>query len=106
MLDPSRDKSEGAHRSTGGGYLLCDPGSELRKGGSWRSRAKRIDGIEKIDEIKMEWDLYFASIAHSLILYKYFSLYMHCSPPFSAAFIDRSKVAARSTKAGLLVCIT
>ena len=25
---------------------LCDPGFELRKGGSWRSRAKLIYGIE------------------------------------------------------------
>ena len=37
MLNSSRDKNEGAHRNRGGGKekgLLCDPGSELRKGGS------------------------------------------------------------------------
>ena len=36
----------------GGECLLYDPRSELRKGGSWRSRANTIDGMEKEKEKK------------------------------------------------------
>lgn len=40
-----------AHAVVGGGgggskCLLCDPESQLQKGGSWRIRAKKIDGME------------------------------------------------------------
>ena len=47
MLKSSRDKHGGAHRSVYGGRdmcLLCDPGTEVRKGWSW-SRPKMIDEI-------------------------------------------------------------
>ena len=53
MLNSSHDKNEGMHRSVEGGRSarhLCDPESELRKGGSWTSTAEvgqATDGMAK-----------------------------------------------------------
>ena len=48
MLNRPRSKQEGTYRSgeRGGGRLLCDPGSELVLGGSGRSRARIVKGME------------------------------------------------------------
>ena len=45
MPSCSRDRKQGTHTvvSRGGKCLLCDPGSELREGWSWRGRANILN---------------------------------------------------------------
>ena len=53
MLKSYRDKNERTHRS-GEGCPLCEPGSELRKGGNWRRRANTLDREKKRGEKQPE----------------------------------------------------